>query len=180
MTEQNQKEIWVTFAGILDGPIVRSFFSLFRDAYADGVQTIHLYIHSPGGNVADGIALHNYFDTFPVNIVAYNSGTVASAAVTAYLGAKRRVVAPTGTFMVHKTVGPALNMPAARLQASLDSVALDDCRTEQILRQRVQLTPEQWEIHRLADLTLSATESIECGIAHEIGYFTPRGPLFNI
>jgi ATP-dependent protease ClpP protease subunit len=179
--ETTAKEIWVTFAGILDTAIVRGFFGLFRDAHAEGVETIHVYIHSPGGGVGDGVALYNYFNSLPMNILAYNSGTVASAAVTAYLGAKRRIVAPTGTFMVHKTVAAIPNVATvSRLQAAAGSVALDDIRTEAILRECVTFSDDQWQTHHLADLTLSAEESVQCGIAHEIGLFAPRGRLFNI
>ena len=175
------KEIWVTFGGVLDVPIIRTTFDLFHKAYVDKVETIHILMHSPGGGINEGVGLYNYFRSLPMEIVAYNAGTVASAAVTAYLGATKRIVAPTGAFLVHKTVVPVPNVgSAARLQAAVDSIAIDDERTEAILREHINLTDSQWTVHGIADLTLSASESIQCGLAHEIGYFAPAGPLFNI
>lgn len=180
MDDTKPTEIWVTFAGIIEISIVRGAFALFGNAIADGIRTIHLLVHSPGGNVSDGVVLHSYLKSLPIDVIGYNSGIVASAATTVFLGAKRRIVSPYGIFLVHKTVVPAGHIAnAQRLQSAVDGIILDDIRTESILREQVTLTPEQWDIHRIADLTLSASEAIECGLAHEIGYFTPSGRLFN-
>jgi ATP-dependent Clp protease protease subunit len=175
------KEIWVTFAGVVDLQVTRSFFDLLNKALIDRVTKIHLLIHSPGGNVNDGVALYNYLRHYPVDIATYNCGYVASAAAIAYLGAKKRVVSENGAFMVHKTTSPpGFAGPIDRLKSVADSVAIDDSRVEAILRANIALTDEQWAIHRMADLTLSAEQGIQCGFAHEIGYFMPGGPLFNI
>jgi ATP-dependent Clp protease protease subunit len=175
------KEIWVTFAGVLELPIVRRTFELFNGAMTDGVETIHLLIHCPGGPIVDGIALYYYFRSLPVKIIAYNCGSVCSAATTAYLGACERVVSPHATFMVHKTVVPVPNQATGpRLHAAAGAVALDDMRTEAILREHIKLTDDQWNVHKYADLTLSANDSIECRLAHRIGLFSPAGPMYCI
>lgn len=181
MSDDRIKEIWVTFAGVLETAIVRRAFEILSSAVREDVKTIHLLIHSPGGTVGDGIALYYFMKSLPVNIVAYNSGSVSSAATTFYLGAGRRIVSEHSTFMVHKTIVPVPNMATGpRLHAASSAVALDDMRTEAILREHVHLSSEQWDVHRFADLTLSASESIQCGLAHEIGFFSPSGPLLNI
>ena len=180
MDEQRISEIWVTFAGVLETQIVRNAFDLFQKAHLDRVERVHLLIHSPGGGIAEGVALYNYFRALPMEIIAYNFSSVSSAAVLAYLGANKRIVTPSATFMVHKTVVPVPNIAnERRLKAASDSVGIDDGRVESILREHATLTPEQWAIHGMADLTLTADESIKCGIAHEVGYFCPKGPLFN-
>lgn len=179
--KEESKEIWVTFAGVLDIQIVRRTFELFQGAHMDGIKKAHVLIHSPGGGVSDGVCLYNYFRAIQMEIIAYNAGTVASAATTAYMGASRRIVAPSGTFLIHKTIVPVPNTgSAARLQAAVDAITLDDLRTEAILHEHIKLTDQKWAIHGMADLTLSADESVECGLAHDIGYFTPCGRLFNI
>lgn len=181
MIAENNKEIWVTFAGVLDLPVVRAMFDFFQKAYLDGVESIHLLMHSPGGGVNEGVALFNYFSTYPIEIVAYNSGSIASAATIAYLGAKKRITSENAVFMVHRTTAGTANIGnAERLKAITSSVEIDDARTESILKSKITLTEEQWSIHNVADLTLTARQSIECGIAHEIGLFAPKGRLFNI
>jgi ATP-dependent Clp protease, protease subunit len=181
MDEEQPKEIWVTFAGVLELPIVRRTFELFNGAISDNVKVIHLLIHCPGGPIADGIALYYFLQALPVKVIVYNCGSVCSAATTVFLGGSERVVAPHSTFMVHKTVIPVPNQATGpRLHAAADAVVLDDIRTEAILREHIDLTPEQWEVHKYADLTLSAYESIKCGLAHRIGLFSPAGPMYFI
>lgn len=179
MQNEPIKEIWVMFAGVLETQIVRQAFDLFHKAYIDRVEKVHILIHSPGGGIADGIGLYSLFRSMPMEIIAYNFSSVSSAAVVAYLGAKKRMVAPSATFMVHKTILVPNVANERRLRAASDSVGIDDGRVEAILREHATLTPEQWAIHGMADLTLTADESLKCGIAHEIGHFSPAGPLFN-
>lgn len=181
MTDAVKKEIWVTFAGILETGITRAMFTFFTNAIHDGVDTVHLLIHSPGGNVNDGVALFNYFNTLPINLIVYNSGSVASAAVIAYLGAHKRIVCESASFMIHHTTAAVGNVATGkRLQGVLDSVHIDDARSQLILNSRVTLTDEQRAVFAVADLTLDANQSVAAGIAHEIGQFAPKGLLYNI
>jgi len=53
------------------------------------------------------------------------------------------------------------------------NVALDDQRTEAILRERLKMPDDLWDVHRIADLWLSADEAVKYGLATEIGDFAP-------
>jgi ATP-dependent protease ClpP protease subunit len=71
-------------------------------AIAAGNKHLHVMFQSWGGFVGDGIMLHNFFKSLSiVDLSLYNSGQVASAAVVAYLGAKRRVASKSAIFMLH-------------------------------------------------------------------------------
>jgi ATP-dependent Clp protease, protease subunit len=181
MSSAPPKEVWLTFAGILDLPIARAAFDFFKRAVEDKVQTVHFLIHSPGGNVNDGVCLYNYIRSLPIEVITYNCGHVGSAATTAYLGAKKRVVTSNGVFLIHKTtIGPGLRGGADAIKAAASSLEIDDARTEEIIRTNIRLTPAQLATHAVADLNLTATQAIEAGIAHEIGSFSPNGMMFNI
>jgi hypothetical protein len=52
-----------------------------------GVTTVDLLFEPSGGKVGDGVSLFNYFDSFPLELHIYNTGMVASVAVTSFLGA---------------------------------------------------------------------------------------------
>lgn len=175
------KEIWLIFVGVLDLPIARGFAHTLNGAITDGVTKVHLLMHSPGGAVSDGVLLFNLLQSLPIDVVAYNCGNVSSAAAIAYLGAKKRIVSPNGTFLFHRTKpapGNVGHLPV--LTAVADSVAMDDERTEAIIRGAATLTPEQWTVFAHADLTLNATAAVSAGIAHEIGAFAPNGPIYVI
>lgn len=180
MGTEQEKEAWVVFVGLLDLQIARNFASLLANAPKDFTR-IHLLIHSPGGSISDGVLLFNLLKSFPMDVVAYNCGNVSSAAAIAYLGAKKRIVSPNGTFMFHRTKpqpGNVGHLPV--LTAIADSVAMDDARTEEIIRNCATLTQEQWTVFAHADLTLDAEAAVTAGIAHEIGAFCPAGPIYTI
>jgi ATP-dependent Clp protease protease subunit len=145
---------------------------------ANQVGHVHLLFQSTGGTVADGVCLYNFLNTLPIEISLYNVGTVASAGALAYLGAKTRKVSTTGTFMLHRTQATPFGATAERLLALGKSVMLDDQRTEAILRSHLNLPDDLWEIHRVADLWLSAEEAVKYGLATEIADFAPpKGTL---
>ncbi len=118
----------------------------------------------------------------PVPITIYNTGTCASAAAVAYLGAQQRKVSASGTFMLHKTYASPQTANAERLQAAARSVKLDDVRTEAILRRDLVLSDAQLQDHENFDLWLSAQEAVDCKLATEIGEFVPPvgTRVFNI
>lgn len=174
-------EAWLTFVGVLDLPAARALTAEFANAAAAGIGRVHFLIQSPGGSVSEGVFLFNFISQLPLDVVAYNCGHVGSASVTAYLGAKRRVVSPNGTFLIHRARAAPGNVGhAGFMSAAANSLVIDDARTAAILSEHIQLTPPQQEIAAAADLTLSALEAVASGIAHETGYFKPNGILRTV
>lgn len=74
--------------------------------------------------------------------------------------------------MIHRTTSPALGMTSDRLRATVRSVELDDARTEEVFKP-LKLSADHRDIHKIADLWLSATEAVDVGIATRIGEFGP-------
>jgi ATP-dependent Clp protease protease subunit len=69
------------------------------------------------------------------------------------------------------------------LRLILDAMAVDDARTEAIVREHVQLTAEQsQQMDNNMDLSISAADSVAIGLATEIGDFSPPAgaQIFNI
>jgi ATP-dependent protease ClpP protease subunit len=137
------------------------------------VEEIHLLFHTIGGNVADGICLYNIFRATPMEIYLYNAGSISSIGVIAYLGADVRKTNIHGTFMIHKTTFTPMAATVDRLQSLANAAALDDSRVEAILHQHIQLAKEQWDIHKVSDLWLSADDAIKARLADSIGDFSP-------
>ena len=179
--EKKRTDVWLVFAGTLDLPISRSALNVFTKASQDGIETIHFLIQSQGGDVNEGVFLYNLIREFPMNVITYNCGFVGSAAATAYLGAKKRVVSANGTFLLHKvTAGVGRTGNALTLKSIRDNVALDDARTENIIKSHLRLSEEQLSVHANSDLFLSEQDAIDCGLATDIGDFSPRGLILNI
>ena len=167
------KKAYGFFTGAIDQQAVQRVSNGLTLATNNGVSEIHMLFQSTGEIVGDGICIYNIFQSIPLKIHLYNAGSVASIAVIAYLGADVRKSTSNATFMIHKTYFSPPQATAERLQSAANAALLDDGRIESILHQDVKLSDEKWEIHRFADLWLSADEALETGLVTEIGNFHP-------
>ena len=167
-------EVYGIFSGPITADTVARIVNGLTTASANNVRHVHMLFHSTGGNVGDGVTLYNIFRALPFELTLYNSGIVASIAVIAYLGGRRRVADAHATFMIHRTQVPVVaGVPAARMQTIVDGAVLDDSRTEAILREHLALSDEQWRLFNHDDLYFSADEAVACHIADRIGDFAP-------
>jgi len=142
----------------------------------------HVSIQTSGGNVGDGIWLFNFLKSFPRAVSVYNTGTIASIGTIAYLGAPRRLASAHATFMIHRSTYTPIPANAVSVSGAARILAIEDGRTEAILREQVRLTDRQWaEIDR-HELWLTAEDAVTSGIAHAIAEFTPpaRGTVLMI
>ena len=171
---QPSNEVYGVFAGPIDQSAVGRIANAAAISSSNGVTHVHLAFQSSGGTVGDGVALYNLFRAFPIPLTLYNIGSVASAGVLAYLGAPNRLANPHASFMIHRTTSPPIGVTSDRLHAMIQSVVLDDARIEAIFKEaKLKITPEQRDIHRVADLWLSADEAIKAALATGIGEFAP-------
>jgi ATP-dependent Clp protease protease subunit len=171
---QPPNEVYGIFAGPIDQSAVARIGNAMAITSNNNVTHIHLAFQTSGGTVPDGVALYNLFRAIQTPLSLYNIGTVASAGVTAYLGASVRFVSSHGSFMIHKTTSPAFGATSERLQAMAQGVVIDDVRTEAIFTAaKLSISKEQRDIHRYADLWLSADEAVKVGLATAIKEFSP-------
>ena len=63
--------VYAPFAGNINQDSLNRIFTSLGAATQRGVQTIHLLFKSSGGIVGDGIALFNYFDSYPLELHIY-------------------------------------------------------------------------------------------------------------
>ena len=170
----NEGHAWFTLSGDVNSDMVRRVFDAVADMTEDRVTTAHILIQSNGGYVSDGICLYNYLSKLPIRICTYNAGAVASIAVILFLAGEERYASDTARFMVHKSHASAPHgaRPDA-LRIIVEGLQADDARTEQILREHVQLSPEHWRIHEYSDLHLTASEGLKVGMIEEVKDFVP-------
>jgi ATP-dependent Clp protease, protease subunit len=139
-----------------------------------GHKHAHVMFHSWGGFVGDGVMLYNFFSALSsLELSLYNSGQVSSAAITAYLGAKRRVASPRSLFMLHKSHTSPQFATADKLDRLARNLVLDDERSEDIWRQHLKMPDELWKQLEFHDIYLTAEEAAKYGLATEIGEFSP-------
>jgi len=167
-------ESWAAYSGAIDQTCVQRFVVGFTAASVQKVKKIHLYFHSSGGNVGDGIALYELFRAIPIDLTLYNPGVVASIATIAYLGANHRKTSAHAVFGLHRTRYTA-GQPATAgtLKSLAEAATIDDARTEAIVRANTTLPAEKWAYMDQYDLTLTAEDAVAYGFADEIVAFQP-------
>lgn len=166
-------EIYGVFAGQIEPGALQRIFNAAAIATANGVKHIHLLFQSTGGVVGDGIALHNFFRSLPIDLTIYNVGQISSVAVIAYLGAKNRKCSTHANFMIHRTYASPQYATSDRLHATAHGLTLDDKRTEAILRAHLKMPDEKWDTHKYADTWLTSDEALKAELVTEIGDFAP-------
>jgi len=123
-------EIWATFSGQINAEALQRITKAFDIAMNNKVKALHLFFHSMGGFVGDGVAMYNYFKAVPFDLTLYNPGVVSSIGVIAYLGAPHRIASANSVFMIHRTqCNIPQGTPAFRAQTIVDAAILDDQRT---------------------------------------------------
>jgi len=161
------------FSGNLDQEGLSRIFHLVSKLSNDGVRDVHLLLQSAGGVVGNGVCLYNWFRALPLRLNIYNSGSVRSSAVLAYLGAAHRRASPHATFTLHPCNMSPRAASAGMLTALARSVWTEAEGHERILREHLDLTIEEWRAAQETELTLSADRAAAVGLVHELIEFTP-------
>ncbi len=166
-------DVYAVFAGNIDQDAVQRITRGISLATQNNVKNLHILMQSTGGFIADGVCLFNFLRSCPIGVTLYNAGSVQSIAAIAYLGAKCRKTSAYATFMLHRSYASPQGATSDKLQSMVHGLTIDDERVESILREHVKIPKEKWEIHKNADIWFTAKEAVECGLANEVGEFSP-------
>jgi ATP-dependent Clp protease, protease subunit len=175
--------VYATFSGPIDGQAIGRIFGGFGLATQNGVSTIHLLFQSTGGGVGDGVSLYNFFRGLPFELHIYNTGIVQSIAVAAFLGAPHRHSSEHATFLLHNSTFTSPNpTTAANFRKMVQTLDIEDSRIDRLLKAHITMPPKKWRERAVRDLTLTASEAVQYGIAQDIVEFVvPSGSqLFNL
>jgi ATP-dependent Clp protease protease subunit len=163
-----------TFCREINQDTLSRTFEVFADLKQRRYSDIHVMFHSTGGLIPEGIALFNYFKSLPLELHLYNPGAVASAAVTAFVGARYRYASKQATFLLHKVASAErTSMRAVEHQALAHALTISDTNNEAILKSIIKMPQEKWTAYENAYATITAQEALECGLITEILDFQP-------
>lgn len=166
--EQNTIEVYV-YGEIGGWGITANQFVQDLRAMDDGVSPIVVAFNSGGGDLFDGLAMHNALSRLGERCTGRVDALAASAASVAVCGAHRVVIAANAMLMIHNpwtyTSGDADDF--RRVADVLDQTF------EAIIAAYKAKAPDvdDAELRRLvnAETWLTATEAVELGLADEIG-----------
>ena len=68
----------------------------------EGVETVHLFMSTPGGSVHCGVSIYNVLTAMPFTLITHNVGLVASIGNVVFLAGEMRFAVKTGCFLFHE------------------------------------------------------------------------------
>ena len=86
------------------GVSAASFVQDLKDC-GNNIKQINLHIHSPGGDVFDGIAIYNLLKNHPANVTVYIDGLAASMASVIAMAGNEVIMPENAMMMIHKPWG---------------------------------------------------------------------------
>lgn len=143
-----------------------------RDLKDITAKTLDVRINSPGGDVFDGIAIHNALTAHPAKIHVFVDGVAASIASVIAMAGDRVTMARGSQMMIHEghtaAAGTADDM---RAQATLLDSVSDTIAGFYMSRAGGELA--QWRGRMKKETWYSAEEAVAAGLADEVA--TPPG-----
>ncbi len=131
---------------------------------------ITLYINSPGGSVADGLALYDIMQNLSCPIHTICMGTAASFGAILFLSGDKREILPHSKIMIHDPLiaGSGLTGSATLLHTQIDSLMETREILANIIAKHTKKTIEEIYEKTATDTWFNATQAIEFGLADNI------------
>lgn len=130
------------------------------------VDTIKLRMSTPGGNIADGIAIFNYLQRHPATIETIALSEVASIGSVIFLAGDKRTVCEGTTVMIHDPLawaGGYVDLSTCEQLAS--TLRHYKNNIQSIYQNRTGLDAEVLEAMMIAETYMNSAEAIENGFA---------------
>lgn len=131
------------------------------------VAEIELHIHSPGGNLLDGLAIYNALRTHPAKITGIVDGIAASAASIILMAADYIIMPEDSFIMIHNATGGA-HGDAGDLRSMADTMERLQSSAVDIYERRTGLDRQRIIDMMNAETWLSATEAQTLGFCDEV------------
>lgn len=134
---------------------------------------ITLRVNSPGGEIFDGIAIHNALRSHPANVTTYVDSLAASIASVIALAGDRVVMMPHSQLMIHDGSGLAIGN-AADMREMADLLDRQSDNLAAVYAERAGGTVEEWRERMRAETWMTAAEAVEFGLADEVDPGRPQ------
>jgi ATP-dependent Clp protease protease subunit len=175
---------WVNFEYAITWERMNTLQDVMTTLVDRKITDITLMLSSSGGDLAAGLSTYNFLRALGIRLTTYNVGNVYSAAMLLYLAGERRVVEPSGQFLIHApSAGTVIgSLSEAQLGDRVESLKLDTDRLRNLLLERTRLGKEAVQAMTEKTTFLDAAKAAQLGIATEVGHLVrpAAAPLVSI
>ncbi|TKI53536.1 Clp protease ClpP [Lysinibacillus mangiferihumi] len=139
------------------------------DSLGDGIETINLYINSPGGSVFEAMAIIAMLQRHPADIISHIDGLAASCASVLPMISKRIIMPSNALMMIHHAMTGAWGNAKQLRKAADDVERISKAMCQHYLdRSGDKMTEEQLYEMLEEDKWLTAEQCLELGLCDEI------------
>ena len=142
-------------------------FSKDLKALGNNLKQINLHIHSPGGDVFDGIAIYNLLKNHPANVTVYIDGLAASMASVIAMAGNEVIMPENAMMMIHKPWG-IQGGDAEDMRKYADLLDKVENTLIPAYANKTGKTPEELAEMLSAETWLTAKECVEQGFADKL------------
>lgn len=132
-------------------------------------DTLTTRINSPGGNVFEGVAIHNYLRTLKAKVVVVIDGVAASIASVIAMAGDRIEMPENSMMMIHNPMMLAIGNAAQMRKVAEDLDNIRDSMASSYLRKAGDKLDRKKLYAMLDDETwLTASDAVKYGLADEV------------
>lgn len=142
--------------------------SFVEELKAVDAAEIHLFVNSPGGEVFDGLAIHNALRSHRAKVMVQVDSLAASIASVIAMAGDRIVMSPHSQMMIHDAQGVSCGNPE-ELREYADFLDRQSDNIAAVYAERAGGTKLQWRKRMQAETWYFADEAVEAGLADEVG-----------
>ncbi|MGK3947426.1 head maturation protease, ClpP-related [Microbacterium sp. K2] len=128
------------------------------------VDTLNVYVNSPGGNVYDGIAIRNALRSHKARVIITVDGLAASAASFIACAGDEVIMAENSEFMIHEAWGLAIGN-ADDMLAAADDLDRISGNIAEMYAAKAGGDAAAWRALMKAETWYSAAEAVAAGLA---------------
>ncbi|CAM4392293.1 Clp protease ClpP [Bacillus manliponensis] len=151
------------------GEVSSIIFKNELEALGDGIETINLYINSPGGSVFEAMAMIAMLQRHPADIISHIDGVAASCASVLPMISKRIIMPSNSLMMVHHAMTGAWGNAKQLRKAADDVERISKAMCQYYLDRAGDKMSEESLYEMLEEDTwLTAEQCLELGLCDEI------------
>ncbi|CAM4400539.1 hypothetical protein BAMA111019_23060 [Bacillus manliponensis] len=151
------------------GEVSSIIFKNELEALGDGIETINLYINSPGGSVFEAMAMISMLQRHPADIISHIDGVAASCASVLPMISKRIIMPSNSLMMIHHAMTGAWGNAKQLRKAADDVERISKAMCQYYLDRAGDKMSEETLSEMLEEDTwLTAEQCLELGLCDEI------------
>lgn len=158
---------WKAFDELFGIEASRSGYDIMTETRDLDVDTINVYINSPGGHVSEGLAIHNVLVAHKAEIVTIDAGFACSAASVVFMAGTVRKMYKASLLMIHNAWGGgAGNAKEHRKQA--DDLEIISATAAEAYKGKINISDAELAALLDNETWISPTDALKWGFATQI------------